>query len=304
MRHPTPCYITTKLRATIACQYSVCACGRCNIVVLPSQLPRKWCYPRFAWVPVVLCSFDKKVPRFRSMKTLPMVQVPLSVPGKAVSDRSGFWFQPDLWAIPLRSRQTATCLTSRKRRDCESACTLRFPKGTSKDNSQNVMQLRQRLLSFWLVTSRWLDSTLVTRLCKILSFRRCWLAIVVVWWSLWVSQWSLNDGQVGKASFHDCYRFGASGGWIGTLESRSFVTAVASCAVHRVFGEGVKAARGETAILGRGDHTLNMCHSSSTIASCCVAWTIARTIAKANHYFSDTLCGIHPFSEHPSSEVL
>ena len=41
------------------------------------------------------------------------------------------------------------------------------------------------------------------------------------------------------------------------------------------------------------------CNSSSTIASCCVAWTIARTIATANSYCSDTPCGIHPFSELP-----
>ena len=41
------------------------------------------------------------------------------------------------------------------------------------------------------------------------------------------------------------------------------------------------------------------CNSSSTIANYCVAWTIARTIATANNYCSDTPCGIHPFSEHP-----
>ena len=43
------------------------------------------------------------------------------------------------------------------------------------------------------------------------------------------------------------------------------------------------------------------CNSSSAIASYCVAWTIARTIATAKNYCSDTPCGIHPFSEHPIS---
>ena len=41
----------------------------------------------------------------------------------------------------------------------------------------------------------------------------------------------LNDGQVEKSSFHGCYHFGASGGRIGTLKSRSFVAVVVSCAV-------------------------------------------------------------------------
>ena len=44
-------------------------------------------------------------------------------------------------------------------------------------------------------------------------------------------------------------------------------------------------------------------HSSSIIADYCVAWTIARTIATANNYCSDTPCGIHPFSEHPKIGV-
>ena len=43
-----------------------------------------------------------------------------------------------------------------------------------------------------------------------------------------------------------------------------------------------------------------LCNSCSTIASYCVAWTIARTVATANNYCSDTPCGIHPFSEHPN----
>ena len=41
------------------------------------------------------------------------------------------------------------------------------------------------------------------------------------------------------------------------------------------------------------------CNSSSTIASYCVAWTIARTNSRASNYCSDTPCGIHPFSKLP-----
>ena len=36
----------------------------------------------------------------------------------------------------------------------------------------------------------------------------------------------------------------------------------------RVFGEGVKSARGEIAILGRGDHTRNMFGTSLHTADC------------------------------------
>ena len=41
----------------------------------------------------------------------------------------------------------------------------------------------------------------------------------------------LNDGQVEKSSFHGRCHFGTSVGRIGTLESRSFVAVVVSCAV-------------------------------------------------------------------------
>ena len=36
----------------------------------------------------------------------------------------------------------------------------------------------------------------------------------------------------------------------------------------RVFGEGVKSARGESAILGRGDHTQNMFGTSLHTTNC------------------------------------
>ena len=38
--------------------------------------------------------------------------------------------------------------------------------------------------------------------------------------------------------------------------------------VPQVFGEGVKSARGETAILGRGDHTRNMFGTSLHRTDC------------------------------------
>ena len=41
----------------------------------------------------------------------------------------------------------------------------------------------------------------------------------------------LNDGQVEKSSFHGRCYFGTSVGRPGTLESRSFVAVVVSCAV-------------------------------------------------------------------------
>ena len=41
----------------------------------------------------------------------------------------------------------------------------------------------------------------------------------------------LSDGQVDKSSFHGRWHFGTTGGRIGTLESRSFVAVVVSCAV-------------------------------------------------------------------------
>ena len=70
--------------------------------------------------------------------------------------------------------------------------------------------------------------------CTILqksSFHGSWLAIVVIWRSLWVQQLPLNDGQVQKSSFHNRCHFGTSVGRTGTLESRSFVVVVVSCVV-------------------------------------------------------------------------
>ena len=46
--HPCPCYSITKLRATIACWYTVGACCHCDIV-LSSRSPRKCRYPLFAY---------------------------------------------------------------------------------------------------------------------------------------------------------------------------------------------------------------------------------------------------------------
>ena len=48
MRHPTPFRRTTRSRATIACQYSVGACGRCD-TVLSSRSLRKCRYPPSAY---------------------------------------------------------------------------------------------------------------------------------------------------------------------------------------------------------------------------------------------------------------
>ena len=67
----------------------------------------------------------------------------------------------------------------------------------------------------------------------------------------------LNDGQVEKSSFHGRCHFGTSVGRTGTLESRSFVAVVVSCAVSEkrecpnIFfcsGEG----KGDSGATGRG----------------------------------------------------
>ena len=61
----------------------------------------------------------------------------------------------------------------------------RLPRGTWNDNShtamQNLMQLRRRLLSFWLFVSRSLHFRGRYKIQQKSSFHGCWLAIVVVW---------------------------------------------------------------------------------------------------------------------------
>ena len=89
----------------------------------------------------------------------------------------------------------------------------------------------------------------------------------------------------------------------------------------RVFGEGVKSARGETAILGCGDSKhvwkipshnllqLNYCTRNSRknaivlrpLRAIASHELLHELLRQANNYCTDSPCGIHPFSEHPKS---